>query len=858
MEGLPQSRFKFNLEGALRLPPSSHMTPPMALNEQYEPSALEQKWQKRWEEKQVFRMGREGKKKHYVLEMLPYPSGHLHMGHVRVYAIGDVYARYYWMRGMDVVHPMGFDAFGLPAENAAIKDGVHPATRTAENVATFRDEMKALGYAYDWALELNTSQADYYRWNQWFFLQLRKRGLVFRRTAKLNWCTGCLTVIANEQVVEGCCERCDSAVVDKEMKEWAFRITRYSQELLDALEGLSAWPERIVAAQRNWIGRSEGALVDFAVEGTNHTIRIFTTRLDTLGGCTYVVLAPEHPLVKELVKPEQAEEVRRFVEKTSRQSKVERTDEKAAKEGVATGAYALHPFTGERLPIWLANFVLADYGTGAVMSVPAHDVRDFAFAKQYALPLRTVIWPAPEEPLPEPLEEAFTEDGVLVNSGEADGWTSTEARQKWGKHLEEKKKGERTVTFRQRDWGFSRQRYWGTPIPVVYCKSCDPQEEGIDLDESQLPLLLPPIDTQAVIQGHGEPPLAKVPSFVNTTCPRCGGPARREVDTMDTFVDSCWYFARYLSPGFDEGPFEVDKAHRYLPVDIYIGGPEHATMHLLYFRFWCRIMKLLGLVDMEEPVKRLITQGIVNGSDGRKMSKRWGNFVPPLDIVRKYGADSLRLFVLFAAPPERDMNWNDEQIEGTFRFAKRVWALAVMHLEKVKQARWEGPFEGAALEVVRATHKCIARVTQAIERLSFNTAIAGMMEFLNALYAAPAPGMEEEKAAMRFALKSLALVLTPFAPHLCDEIWEALGEEGCTVEAGWPAFDEALVADALITYVVQVNGKLRAELRLPPEADKEAAEAAARAEPKVAALLVGKEVKKCIFVPKRLVNFVVV
>jgi len=818
---------------------------------------MEQKWQKRWAEKQVFRMSRHAhKEKKYVLEMLPYPSGHLHMGHVRVYAIGDVYARYYWMRGMDVVHPMGFDAFGLPAENAAIKDGVHPATRTAENVASFRKEMMAMGYAYDWALELDTSQAEYYRWNQWFFLHMRKMGLVYRRTAKLNWCTGCLTVIANEQVVEGHCERCDSAVVDKDMREWAFRITRYSQALLDALDGLSEWPERILTAQRNWIGRSEGALVDFAVEGSQQSIRVFTTRLDTIRGCTYVVLAPEHPFVGDLVKEAQAKEVAAFVEKAAKQSKVERTDEKGVKEGVFTGAYAVNPFNKERIPIWLANFVLADYGTGAVMSVPAHDFRDFAFAQQYGLPIRTVIHP-PQGAPPEPLQEAFVDDGVLANSEEADGWTSAEARQRWGLWLEEQGLGERTVNYRQRDWGFSRQRYWGTPIPVVYCKRCDPQEEGIDLEASQLPLLLPPIDTQAVIQGHGEPPLAKVPSFVNTPCPQCGGPARREVDTMDTFVDSCWYYARYLSPQFEEGPFEVDKARRYLPVDIYVGGPEHATMHLLYFRFWCRVMKQMGLVDMDEPVKRLITQGIVNGSDGRKMSKRWGNFVPPLEIIGKYGADSLRLFVLFAAPPERDMNWNDEQIEGTFRFAKRVWALAVAHLENVKSAQWTQPFEGAALEVVRATHKCIKHVTQAIERLSFNTAIAGMMSFLNTLYAAPPPTTEQEKAAMRFALKSLALVLTPFAPHLSDEIWEALGEQGCTVEAPWPDFEEALVEDALVSYVVQVNGKLRAELHLPLDAGEEAVCEAAKAEPKVAAHLKGKTVKKCVFVPRRLVNFVV-
>jgi leucyl-tRNA synthetase len=832
----------------------------MAMNERYEPQAIEGKWQTRWDEAGIFRAGkRPGAPKKYILEMLPYPSGKMHMGHVRNYLIGDVYSRYYLMRGFDVLHPMGWDAFGLPAENAAIKDGVHPAVRTEENIASFKKEIKSLGYAYDWEREVNTSKPEYYRWNQWFFIQMLERGLVYRRFSKVNWCTGCHTVIANEQVKDGVCERCDSAVVDKEMPEWAFRITRYSQDLLDALDTLKEWPDRITSMQRNWIGRSDGAEADFRVQGHDASLRVFTTRIDTIYGCTYVVLAPDHKLVAQVTTPERRADVEAFARRMAAQSKTERLGEDAEKEGVFTGAHAVNPFTGQPVPIWIANFVVSDYGTGAVMSVPAHDVRDFAFARKYALPIKVVIQPATGDKLPEgdKLEAAYTEYGVLVDSGGYTGQTSEAARQAMAAKLEKDGGGRATVTYRQKDWGFSRQRYWGTPIPIVYCEKCDPQRHGIPVPLEQLPVRLPEIDTQAVLTGKGEPPLAKVPEWVNTTCPKCGGPAKREAETMDTFVDSCWYFARYLSPRYDAAPFDPKEAQRFLPVDVYVGGPEHAVMHLLYFRFWTRVMKLLGLSPVDEPVKRLITQGIVNGPDGRKMSKRWGNVVAPASIVQKYGADTARAYVLFAGPPERDFDWSDDQVEGVFRFLKRVWTLAATHHAAVAGATHDGPYEGKALETRRAAHKCLKRVGEALERLSFNTAIAGIMECVNALYAVGTPETPAEKAAMAEAVRLLAVVLTPFAPHIADELAEAYGATALTVTQPWPDFDPALVVDDVIPYAVQVNGKLRAEIRVAADAGEADVRAAAEADDKVQAAMAGKTLRKFVFVPKRLVNFVV-
>ncbi|MBN8227368.1 leucine--tRNA ligase [Corallococcus macrosporus] len=832
----------------------------MAMNERYEPQSIEGKWQTRWEEEGLFRAGRRpDAPKKYVLEMLPYPSGQMHMGHVRNYLIGDVYARYYQMRGFDVLHPMGWDAFGLPAENAAIKDGVHPVIRTRENIESFKAEIKTLGYSYDWTREVNTSQPEYYRWNQWFFLQMLERGLVYRRFSKVNWCTGCLTVIANEQVKEGRCERCDSEVQDKEMPEWAFRITKYSQDLLDALDTLKEWPDRITSAQRNWIGRSDGAEVDFRVQGHDAALRVFTTRVDTLYGCTYVVLAPDHKLVAQVTTADRRADVDAFAKKMAAQNKTERLGEDAEKEGVFTGGYAVNPATGQAVPIWIANFVVSDYGTGAVMSVPAHDARDFAFARKYSLPVRVVIQPASGDKLGagETLEAAYTEDGVLVDSGDFTGLPSAEARVKLAAKLEGQGQGKATVTYRQKDWGFSRQRYWGTPIPIVYCEKCDPERKGLPVPENQLPVRLPDIDTQAVLTGKGEPPLAKVPSFVNTTCPKCGGPARRETETMDTFVDSCWYFARYLSPKYDAAPFDPKEGKRWLPVDIYVGGPEHGVMHLLYFRFWTRVMKLLGLSPVDEPVTRLITQGIVNGADGRKMGKRYGNGVAPNTIVAKYGADTARTYVLFAGPPERDFDWSHEQVEGVFRFLKRVWTLAATHHAVSAEATYSGPYEGKALETRRAAHKCVKRVTEAIERLSFNTAVAGVMECVNALYAVGTPETPAEKAAMGEAVRLLARILTPIAPHIADELAEAYGAKTSNVMEAWPEFDPALVVDDVIPYAVQVNGKLRAEVRVAADADEAAVRAAAEADDKVKAALEGKTLRKFVFVPKRLVNFVV-
>jgi leucyl-tRNA synthetase len=829
----------------------------MSMNERYEPHSIEPRWQSRWEQAGAFRTGRRpGAEPRYVLEMFPYPSGAMHMGHGRVYTIGDALARFLRMRGHDVIHPIGFDALGLPAENAAIKDGRHPGERTRENIVSFRSEMKKLGYSFDWSREISTCDPEYYRWNQWFFLRMLERGIVYRREGKANWCTGCNTVIANEQVVDGDrCERCESQVVQKVIPEWAFRITAYAQDLLDGLDQLTAWPERITTMQRNWIGKSVGAEVAFRLPG--QAIDVFTTRVDTIFGCTYVVLAPEHPLVEKVTTPERLADVRAFVDRMRKTDTLERTGEGAPKEGVFTGAHAVNPYTGERVPVWIANFVLAEYGTGAVMSVPAHDQRDFEFARKYGLPVRVVIQRAKGEKLPpgDALAAAFTEDGVLEGSGPFSGLPSAKAREVMAAEAKAKGFGKPTVSWHLRDWGFSRQRYWGTPIPVVYCA-----KDGIvPVPDDQLPVVLP---EEAIITGKGEPPLAKVPSFVNTTCPRCGGPARREVETMDTFVDSSWYYARFLSPHDDKRPFDPEQARRWLPVDVYVGGPEHAVMHLLYFRFWHRVMHQLGLVHEDEPVERLVTQGIVNGPDGRKMSKRWGNVVTPGPMVEKYGADTLRLFILFAAPPEKDIDWSDEQVDGLFRFLARVWRLFHARQDSFRV----GPehlaaAQGHFLELRRRTHRTIQRATEGFEKeLKFNTGIAALMELVNELYALE-PGTDADRAAVREALVALATLLSPFAPHVAEELWhEVLGpsaKDRLLADEPWPAFDPALVVSDTVTIAVQVNGKLRGEVQAPAAAGEAEVRALAEAEERVRAHLAGKTVRKVVFVPKRLMNFVV-
>ncbi len=887
----------------------------MSMNERYEPKSIEARWQKRWEEAGVFKAGsRPRAEKRYVLEMFPYPSGAMHMGHARVYTIGDALARYLRMRGFDLFHPIGFDALGLPAENAALKDGRHPAERTRENIVGFRASLKSMGYSFDWEREIATCDPEYYRWNQWFFLKMLERDLVYRRTGTANWCTGCLTVLANEQVVDdNRCERCGSPVIEKVVPEWAFRITAYAGSLLRGLDGLAEWPERITTMQRNWIGKSVGAEVDFAVPSSAEKVRVFTTRLDTVYGCTYMMLASEHPLVEKVTVPERLAEVKAFVERMRRTDVVERTGEGAPKEGVFTGAFAVNPYNGERVPIWLANFVLAEYGTGAVGGVPAHDQRDFEFARTYQLPVRVVIQPERGERLPagEALQRAFTEDGVTQDTGPWSGLPSAEARARMAEHAREKGFGEASVKWHLRDWGFSRQRYWGTPIPIVYCD----EHGAVPVPEKDLPVVLP---EKAIITGTGEPPLAKVPEFVNTTCPTCGKPARRETETMDTFVDSSWYYARYLSPHDDTRPFDPAMARHWLPVDVYVGGPEHAVMHLLYFRFWHRVMHQLGLTHEDEPCRRLVTQGIVNGPDGRKMSKRWGNVVTPGPIVRKYGADTIRLFILFAAPPEKDIDWSDEQVEGLFRFLSRVWR--IFHARQdcfsapdvgslPRQAMASAPF----LELRRKTHRTIKRVTEGFgeraqvqpeeagperaggpggrqapparspqvqpeeagpERaggpggqsppgsndLKFNTGIAALMELVNELYAL-VPKTDLERAAVREALLAAATLLAPFAPHAAEELWHEVG--GAAVEdrllsvEPWPAFDPALVAADVVTIAVQVNGKLRGEVRAPVSAGEGEVRALAEAEARVRAHLAGKSVRKVVFVPRRLMNFVV-
>jgi leucyl-tRNA synthetase len=834
----------------------------------YQPVQVEARWQKHWEEKNLFRAGeRPNAPRAYVLEMFPYPSGAMHMGHVRVYTLGDVIARVLRMRGNDVLHPIGYDSFGLPAENAAIKDGVHPEVRTPQNIASFREDLKSLGVSYDWSREIATHEPAYYRWNQWFFLRMLERGIVYRRTSRVNWCPVCNTVLANEQVVDGLCWRSDTPVEDRLIPEWAFRTTAYADELLhDIDDKLTQWPERIRSLQRNWIGRSEGAQVEFAVEGSDVKITVFTTRVDTIFGCTYVVIAPEHKLVRQFASPEKLVEIDAFSEKIAAARKLDRAAD-TKKEGLFTGAYARNPFTGERVPIWVANFVVADYGTGAVMSVPAHDERDFEFAKQYGLPIKAVIAPADGGAKLDPstAEQSFTDDGVLVDSNPFTGLTSVEARQKMTAEASRQSFGKQAITYRWRDWGFSRQRYWGTPIPIVYCEKCDPEKKGIPVPDDQLPIRLPTkdeMDIRLVLSGTGEPPLAKIPSFINTTCPKCGGPAKREAETMDTFVDSSWYFARYLSPHDDRVAVARAEADKWLPVGTYVGGPEHAVMHLLYFRFWTKVMQELGLCSVREPVQKLVTQGIVNGADGRKMGKRYGNGVSPKEIVGKYGADVIRLFILFAGPPEDDMKWSDEQVEGAWRFVNRIWRQLTGVLAEISSVPREAADEAVsgtqAHELRKKTHKTIRKFTRDIDNLQFNTCVSNLMELSNTIGDTKPDGTRATAGALREAFETFALLISPLAPHLAAEMWFRLGRTEELQFFPWPTWNDALTVDDMVTYAVQVNGKLRGEVPMALTATDEEVKDAAKQIEKVKQYLDGKSIKKAVVVKGRLVNFVVV
>ncbi|MFH1807354.1 MAG: leucine--tRNA ligase [Pseudomonadota bacterium] len=875
------------------------------MNEKYFPRDIEPRWQAAWDEACAFRVDDTPVgDRAYVLEMFPYPSGSLHIGNLRCYVIGDVLARFLRMRGKQVMHPMGFDALGLPAENAAIKDGIAPAVRTEQNIDNAKRQMRAMGLSYDWSREISTHRPEYYRWNQWFFLRCLERDLVYRRTASVNWCPRDKTVLANEQVVDGCCERCSTAVVTKDIPVWAFRITRFCDDLLAGLDGLN-WPDRIVTSQRNWIGKSHGAEVDFDIEGREDAIRVFTTRIDTIFGATYLVLAPEHPLVSEVTTPAQRSAVDAFVERMRRTDKNDRTDDTAVKEGVFTGAQVRNPFTGELIPLWIANFVLADYGTGAVMSVPAHDQRDFEFARTYKLPIRTVILEQAGARLdPDNMPAATCDDGVMAHPDEMGGpdlpaaarelasacagQSSTEGRTFLTDHAATQGFGQGTVNFHLRDWNFSRQRYWGTPIPVVYCDDCG----TVPVPDDQLPVVLPPFEA-IELKMTGTAPLSGVPGFVNTSCPHCGKPARRDVETMDTFVDSAWYFARFLSPHHETAPVATEAAHAWLPIDVYVGGPEHAVGHLIYFRFFHRILKELGLVEGTEPARRLITQGIVYNRARRckdhgwlfpadidaddccktchqpaqvtteKMSKSKGNAVSPDLLIENYGADCARVFMLFAGPPQKDLEWNDAGVEGASRFLHRVWRLFTAARDRVvgvAPASSMSGLEGADATARKALHRTLDKVTHDIEGpLHYNTAIAAVMELVNTLY-----GLDMHTAASqlsapveREALEVLTRLLSPFAPHLAEELHAAIGGQGMAALASWPDADpDALVLDQ-VTYAVQVNGKLRGDVQVDAEADQAQVESVARGVDKVRAHLEGKSVVKVVFVKGRLLNFVV-
>jgi leucyl-tRNA synthetase len=775
------------------------------------------------------------------------------MGHVRNYSIGDAVARFRRMRGEQVLHVIGWDAFGLPAENAAIQNGAEPRAWTLANIEAMRGQLRRLGVGYDWSREIATCEPAYYRWNQWLFLRMLERGIAFRARRLLNWCASCGTVLANEQVVAGRCWRCDSPVTRREFEQWFLRITQYAQELLEGIDRLEGWPDRVRAMQRHWIGRSEGAKVRFAVEGADAPIEVFTTRIDTIHGATYIALALEHPAVGALVagRPEEAA-VHAFVTEQGQRSLVDRFADTADKLGVSTGRYAINPFSGERLPIWVANFVLMDVGTGAIMSVPAHDERDFAFARAYGLPVRPVVGPADAAASP---DIPFTEDGVLHDSGPFAGLPSETARARMLERAVGEGFGEMAVTFRIKDWGVSRQRYWGTPIPIVHC----PKDGAVPVPDAELPVLLP---DNAPLTGAGGSPLALVPSFVETVCPKCSGPARRETDTMDTFVDSAWYYFRYCDPENERRPFDWDKAAPWFPVDLYIGGIEHATMHLIYTRFWTKVMRDLGLVTIDEPVTSLFTQGMVI-KDGAKMSKSKGNVVDPDELIRRYGADTARLFSLFAAPPEKDLDWNDRGVEGASRFLNRVWRLVNAHMDELREA---GPPPGALSEpgrVLRRTiHETIHRVTEDIERdFHFNTAISAVMELVNALTElerAPLPsaGSGERAALLREGVETVLLLLGPVCPHITEELWSALGHEGSLFRRAWPTADAEAMARDEVQIVVQVDGRVRSRLTAgvaAPEADiREMALTDGRVRP----WLDGRQVAKVVVVPGRLVNIV--
>ena len=846
----------------------------------YKPQALEEKWQARWRETRAFEVDVDpSKPKFYCLEMFAYPSGHAHVGHVRNYMIGDVVARLKRIQGCNVLHPFGWDAFGLPAENAAIKHGTHPETWTRENIAHMKGQLQRLGISYAWEREVATCDPEYYRWNQWLFIRMFERGLAYRRRSSVNWCSSCQTVLANEQVVDGGCWRCGTIVTTRELEQWCFRITAYADQLLDGIDRLADWPEKVLTMQRNWIGRSEGARVKFPIIAAGGSpesasaadaIEVFTTRIDTIYGATFVLLAPEHPIVARFADESGApQELRARVDRFRAQDRMARLTGEIEKEGFDTGRLVLNPFTKRPVPVWIANFVLPEYGTGAVMGVPAHDQRDFEFARKYALPVTVVIQPEGGQLDGRTLETAYVDEGRLAGSGEFDGMPSADAVIRMAEAAQARGLGERTVQFRLKDWGISRQRYWGTPIPMIHCERCG----IVPVPDEDLPVMLP---RMAEFSGRGDSPLASVPEFANTTCPKCRGAARRETDTMDTFVDSSWYFYRFCDARNGRQAFDPAAVKYWAPVDFYSGGVEHAILHLIYSRFFTRVFRDLGMVSHDEPFSRLLTQGMVL-KDGAVMSKSKDNVVDPDEMIAKYGADALRLYVMFVAPPEKEIEWTDAGLEGSFRFLARVWRLVDQLIEPLAAQAVPSPGglplgdEERALR--RKTHDTIRRVTGDLyPRVHLNTAISAVMELVNELYLfcdraeALAPGRRGAAAAslrletavvLKEAIEALVLMLSPFAPHMVEELWERLGHEGGVVAAGWPAFDPEVAKAEEIVVPVQVNGKLRARLTVPADSTEEQLRALALADPAVQAHTQGKRVVKVVIARGKLVNVVV-
>ena len=814
---------------------------------------IEAKWQGVWEARKQFHVDVDPRRpKFYCLEMFPYPSGRIHMGHVRVYAIGDLLARYKWMRGYNVLHPMGWDAFGLPAENAAIEHNVHPAIWTYANIDNMKAQLKKMGISYDWDRELATCDPAYYRWEQLIFIRMLERGLAYRRRSTVNWCPSCQTVLANEQVEAGRCWRCDSEVTPREIEGWFFKITAYAEELLEWCDRLPGWPERVITMQRNWIGRSEGAEFDLPVAGRPElTVRVFTTRLDTVFGMTYAVLAPEHPLVDQVITdPAERARVAAFRAEVARESEIERLAADRPKRGLRLSARIVNPFNGAALPLFIADYVLMGYGTGAIMAVPGEDQRDWDFAKQHGLAIIETV-KRPEGWV----GEAYTGDGVKINSGFLDGLSVADAKRTATEWLVERGLGVGKVNFRLRDWGISRQRYWGAPIPVLYCERCGMVPEK----EENLPVVLPR-DVQ--LSGKGGSPLADAPAFVNAPCPTCGGRARRETDTMDTFVESSWYFLRYCSPHFEGGMFERAAADYWMPVDQYIGGIEHAVLHLLYARFYTKVLRDLGLTKVDEPFTALLSQGMVI-KDGAKMSKSKGNVVDPDDLIRTYGADTARLFSLFAAPPEKDLDWNDHGVDGASRFLNRVWRFVMAHAQALRGAeRVARPSTEPGRTLRRTIHETIARVTDDIERdFHFNTAISAVMELVNALYAFEAASLDgvasaERAALLREGVETVILLLGPIAPHVTEELWAQLGHRESVFAQRWPEADPAALRRAEVTVVLQVDGKVRGRLVVDIDAPEPRVRELALADDRIRPWVGGRAVERVVVVPNRLVNIV--